>query len=228
MRSRASVSASSARRSQAAVAGVELGRGDAQADLARDRRGRISGSARPAPRSPRARTSAMMARTRLLDVVRGLALGGEQRGKARGEIGGLAVEADRHRAVRPGPIPGPRVNGARPRARQPCCDGSGIFAVQGHGPGRLRRPRPARDRPVRPPGIRPRAAAPRRPRRSAVTTPPGASVSENATASRFSTSLLLGASTLRHLQDSTRSNRSAERQRRNSGCRRWPPPSRSG
>ena len=50
-----------------------------------------------------------------------------------------------------------------------------------------------------------------------VTTPAGASVSANSTASRLSTASLPAGSTWRHLQQFTRSKRSAERQRRSSG-----------
>ena len=50
-----------------------------------------------------------------------------------------------------------------------------------------------------------------------VTTPAGGSVSENSTASRLSTASLPAGFTWRHLQQLTRSKRSAERQRRSSG-----------
>ena len=170
MRSRASVSASSARRSQAAAAASISAAATRRPILSRSMRSNFAVSSISA-RSPRARTSAMMARTACSTSSRGLALGGEKRGKARGEVGGSAVEANRHRACPAGTSPGSRVNGARPRARQPCLERVGGFGVHVDveivvraafgAPGR------ARDRPVRPPGIRPRAAAPPRRRRSA-------------------------------------------------------------
>src|SRR5262249_7755760 len=50
-------------------------------------------------------------------------------------------------------------------------------------------------------------------RKNEVTTPPGGSVSENSTASRLSTAAFPAGSTFRHLQQLTRSKRSADRQR---------------
>src|SRR6185312_6387911 len=55
------------------------------------------------------------------------------------------------------------------------------------------------------------------PEKVRVTTPEGASVGENSTASRLSTASLPAGSTCRHLHDSTRSKRSAARRRRYCG-----------
>ena len=87
---------------RAAVAGrgrgVELGCGDAQADL-------VEIDAVEFPGELDQRAVAVAAHVgddgahRLLDVRGRLALGGEKRGKARGKVRGAAVEADRHRAL---------------------------------------------------------------------------------------------------------------------------------
>ena len=99
MRSRASLSASSAAAVAGAVGRVDLGGGDPQAD-------RVEIDAVEFPGQLDQRVVAARAHVgddgahRLLDVLRGLALGGEEGAKARGKIGGSAVETDRHGAVR--------------------------------------------------------------------------------------------------------------------------------
>ena len=98
MRSRAKLSASM----RPAIAGrggaVDLVGGDAQPRLVQVEPVEFPGQFDQRPVAARAHIGDDAAH-RVFDVVRGLALGGEQLGKARGKIGGLAVEADRHRAV---------------------------------------------------------------------------------------------------------------------------------
>ena len=128
------------------------------------------------------------------------------------------IETDRHgrlRGRRARPVN--RVNGAT--ATRSASSLRALGARRRRGPGRhCRGARSGRDRPVRLPGTRPRAAALAPPEKVRVTTPAGASVSSNSTASRLSTASLPCGSTLRHLQAVTRSKRSAVRRRRSSGC----------
>ena len=95
MRSRASVSASSARRSQAAAAVVDLVGRHAQAAGVEIDAVELAGQLDERAVAARAHVGNDGAH-RLLDVGRGLALGGEEGAETGGKIGGAGVETDRH------------------------------------------------------------------------------------------------------------------------------------
>ena len=179
--------------SQAAVGGIELGRGHAQADLVQ-----IDAVEFPAELDQRAVAVAAHigddGAHRLLDVLGNLALGGEESGKARGKVRGSAVEAYRHRALSGrDEVPVSPVNGPRRKARQPCLACLRWFrrpaildtSIAWAGQHSVTQAGPRSASSASRHSTSSRSAAP--PENVRVTTPAGWSVSSNETASRFRT-----------------------------------------
>src|SRR6476660_8203072 len=108
--------------------------------------------------------------------------------------------------------PGPPLNGARGGGRQPRAS---VTSSRWTGRSAAGQDGPRSASSASRHSTSSRSMAP--PENMRVTTPAGGSVSENSTASRLSTASLPAGFTWRHLQQLTRSKRSAERQRRSSG-----------